>query len=96
MMRSVLDEIVRLLVCAIGVGLLVRVFQIAWGRFLHVEVSTREASLLAAGVIGVLAGLHYIRDYAQAATIALSMVGTAFLIKWLLHLVDTHMERKVD
>jgi len=72
------------------------VLQIVWRRVLHVEVSAREASLLAAGVVGVLAGLHYIRDYGQAATAALLIVGVAFLIKWLLYLVDTHMGGKVD
>lgn len=77
-----LDELTRVLICAIGVGLLVSLFMLVWKRFLKIDVSPREGSLLAAAVVGLLAGFQFTRDYRLAAQVALIVIGGSFVLRW--------------
>lgn len=75
------------MVCAVGVGILVRAFMIVSRRVLKIEVKPRDGALLAAAVIGLLAGFQFTNDYRLAAQIALIIVGGAFLLRWVMRLI---------
>ena len=68
-----------------------------WSRALKVEVSPREGALLAAAVIGLLAGFEFTTDYSLAAQVALIIVGGSFLLRWVMRLMHAKQaERRVD
>ena len=84
-MRSItLDSLVRVAVCALGVGLLVRVLCLISERVLRVQVPRAEAAMQAAAVVGLLAGFQYTRDYWLATKMSAILVGGSFLLRWIM------------
>jgi hypothetical protein len=81
------DWLLRLLVCAVGVGLLVGTLSLLSRRAFKIDVSARENALLAAAVVGLLAGFQFTRDYQLAATISLIVVGGSFFLRWIMRLM---------
>ena len=76
------DTLVRLTLCGLGVGAVVRLLAMTWKHALKVAVSAREQAYLAAAVSGYLAGFQFFRDYWLAAKMSLIIIGGYFLMKW--------------
>ena len=82
-LTSIADTLIRVAVCGLGVGALVRVLTITWKHVLNITVSLREQADLAAAVCGFLAGFRFVRDYGLAAKMAVMVAGGYFAMKWL-------------
>ena len=79
------DSLVRLIVCAVGVGLLVSAFFLSWKHLLKIDVEPRQSALLGAVLIGLLAGFQFTRDFQLAAYISVVVVAGSFLLQWVMH-----------
>ena len=83
-----IDTLVRLIVCGLGVGALVRLLALIWKYALNVTVSQREQAYLAAAMSGYLAGFKFYRDYLTATKMSLIIVGGYFVAKFLMQSLD--------
>jgi hypothetical protein len=83
-----IDNLIRLIVCALGVGALVRAFAVTWKPAFKVAVTPREQAYFAAAVSGYLAGFQFFRDYRLAAKMSLLVIGGYFGLKWITHVLD--------